>query len=70
MWSIFSHYGRKEVRMKLTLHKDKVTKNAVRYSEPKKADDPHTKNIYLTIVELQAEFHGIPEALVVTIEEG
>ena len=59
----------KEVCMEVTMTQDKVTKNAVRYSEPKKADDPHTKTIYLTKAELQAEFGKIPEAIKVTVEE-
>lgn len=56
--------------MQITMLQDKVTKNAVRYSEPKKGDDPHTKNIYLTKEELQEAFGGIPETLTVTIEKG
>lgn len=53
--------------MKIVMQKDKETKNSVRYQEPRKGDDPHTKNIYLTKEELQAEFNGIPDALTVTI---
>jgi len=56
--------------MEITMHKDKETKNSVRYTEPRKGDDPHTKNIYLTKEELQAEFGGIPENLTVTIGKG
>lgn len=56
--------------MIITMHQDKDTKNSVRYSESRKEDDPHTKNIYLTKAELQAEFGGIPETLTVTIERG
>lgn len=56
--------------MKIEMHKDKETKNSVRYSEPRKVDDPHTKNIYLTKAELQESFGGIPETLNVTVEAG
>lgn len=56
--------------MNIVMHKEKETKNSVRYSEPRKADDPHNKNIYLTKEELQAAFDGIPETLNVTIEKG
>lgn len=54
--------------MKVIMHKDKETRNAIRYAEPRKEGDPHNKNIYLTKEELMAEFKGIPEALVVTLE--
>jgi len=53
--------------MLVTMHKDKETKNAIRYSEPKKENDPHNKNIYLTKEELKAEFGEIPETLKVEI---
>jgi len=54
--------------MQIRMHKDKETKNSVRYSEPKKGDDPHTKNIYLTKEELQASFGGVPDELIVSID--
>ena len=54
--------------MEVIMHRDKDTKNAVRYAEPRKEDDPHNKNIYLTKAELTEEFGTIPETLKVTIE--
>ena len=57
-------------KMTVTMHQDKVTKNSVRFQEPRKGDDPHTKNIYLTIAELKEQFNEIPESIVVTIEAG
>ena len=54
--------------MIVTMNKDKETKNAVRYAEPRKENEPHNKNIYLTKDELKEEFGSIPETLKVTIE--
>ena len=53
--------------MLVTMQKDKETKNAIRYSEPKRENDPHVKTIYLTKEELKAEFSEIPETLKVEI---
>jgi len=55
--------------MEIVMHKEKVTPNAVRYAEPRKENDPHNKNIYMTKVELQEEFGDIPETIKVTIEK-
>ena len=54
----------------VTMTQDKVTKNTVRYQAARQGDDPHTKNIYLTIAELREQFGEIPETLVVTISQG
>ena len=56
--------------MEIIMRQDKETKNSVRYSEPRKGDDPHSKNIYLTKAELQQEFGSIPESLTVNITAG
>jgi len=50
----------------LTLHKDKTTKGAVRYAEPKKDNDPHSVNVYLT--KAQASELGDPESVKLTVE--
>jgi len=59
--------GKMPEQISVTMHKDKVTKNSVRYQAPKVGDDPHTKNIYLTIAELKEHFGDIPETLNVVI---
>jgi len=56
--------------MKIVMTKDKETKGAIRYAEPRKENDPHNKNIYLTKEELKAEFGEIPETLNVEITKG
>jgi len=56
--------------VEIIMRQDKETKNSVRYSEPRKGDDPHSKNIYLTKAELQQEFGSIPESLTVNITAG
>ena len=52
--------------MELILIKDKTTKGAVRFAEPKKEGDPHSVNIYLT--KAQSTELGDPEKVKVTIE--
>ncbi len=49
--------------MKIIMHKEKATKNAVRFGD---GNQPHGKNIYLTKEEV-AEL-GNPETIKVTIE--
>jgi len=55
--------------MEVVMNKDKVTPNAVRYAEPRKENDPHNKNIYMTKSELTEAFGDIPETIKVTIEK-
>jgi hypothetical protein len=55
--------------MKVIMLQNKVTANAVRYGEPKKENDPHAKNIYMTKAELTAEFGYIPGSIDVNITE-
>ena len=51
--------------MEVILIKDKTTKGAVRFAEPKKGDDPHSINIYLT--KAQATELGDPEKVKLVI---
>ena len=48
------------------LHKDKVTKNAIRFSSDRVGDDPHTKSVY--ILKNEVEQLGNPEQVKITIE--
>jgi hypothetical protein len=54
--------------MEVTMTKDKVTKNAIRFTsgrDPNNPDDPHTKNIYL--LKSEVEELGNPDVIKVTI---
>ena len=56
--------------MKVTMHRDKVTKNSVRFTsgrDPENPDDPHTKNIYL--LKTEVEELGNPETITVDIQK-
>ncbi len=52
-------------KMEIHMVKDKETKNALRFTEAKTGDDPHTKSIYLT--KKECEEAGIGEEIDVVI---
>ena len=55
-----------EGKLIIKMQQDKVTKNSLRYAEPKAGDDPHSKNIYLTKAEVGEV--SLNQEVLVTIE--
>lgn len=53
-------------KLVIKMQQDKITKNSLRYAEPKAGDDPHSKNIYLLKAEVGEA--SLNQEVLVTIE--